>query len=375
MLAWGYLHDVSPTGSVERLVAAPLDTPEVVIDLEAVRENISHAAAIARARRVTLRPHTKTHKLPQIARMQLDAGAGGLMVAKLGEAETMAEAGLDHILVGFPLVGETKLRRLEALLDRGVSLSVVVDSLDVAKGLARLRRDLAVLLEIDTGLGRLGCLPGSVAVDVGRRIQELDGIVLKGVLTHEGHVYRQARCARECEELACEAASRMVDVAESLGVEIVSMGASATFRFTITCSGVTEVRPGTYVFNDLSQLTLGVCTRDEIAAVVVATVVARPERTRVVLDAGSKTLSSDRLNIPEAPPTFGLLWGGDGTVVRLSEEHGVVEVPAHSDLRVGDRVALIPNHVCPVINLADAVTVVDGGLVERWPVAARGKVH
>jgi D-serine deaminase-like pyridoxal phosphate-dependent protein len=360
---------------VDALLAAAPDTPEVVIDLAVVRRNIEHAAALAREHGVALRPHTKTHKLPQLARMQVDAGAGGIMVAKLGEAEVMADAGLDDVLVGYPLVGETKLRRLAALLDRGVRASVVVDSVEVADGIARLGRDVPALLELDTGLGRLGYRAGREAVDAGRHIQALDGLALRGVLTHEGQVYREAADVDNYERLAREAAKRCVEVAHELGLETVSMGATGTFRFTAACAGVTEVRPGTYIFNDLSQLSTGACTRDDVAAVVVATVVARPERTRAVIDAGSKTLTSDRLGVPDAPATFGRLWDDGGTVVRLSEEHGVLELAADSPLRVGDRVAVIPNHVCPVVNLADAVTVVDGDAVGRWPVAARGKVQ
>lgn len=360
---------------IGELLDAALDTPEVVVDLDVARSNIENASARARAGGVDLRPHAKTHKLPQLALRQVEAGAAGITVAKLGEAEIMADAGLDDILVGFPLVGGRKLARLEALLDRGVRISVTVDSVEVAEGLARLGRDLAVLLEIDTGLGRLGYRPGAEAVEAGRRIQALDGVVLRGVLTHEGHVYREARDVVEFEQLAREAARAAVEVGGELGLQTVSMGASGTFRFTAGYPGVTEVRPGTYVFNDLSQLAIGACERNEIAAVVVATVVARPERVRAVVDAGSKTLTSDRPNVPDAPATFGRLWDDDGTVVRVSEEHGVLEIPPTSPLRVGDRVAIVPNHICPVVNLADAVTVVEDGRVDRWPVAARGKVQ
>ena len=360
---------------IDELLEAAADTPEVVVDLGVARANIERAAALTRSHGVALRPHTKTHKLPQLARLQLGAGAAGIMVAKLGEAETMADAGLDDVLVGFPLVGDTKLRRLEALIDRGVRATVVVDSLEVAEGVARLRRDLPALLELDTGLGRLGYPPGEAAVEAGRRIQELDGIALRGVLTHEGHVYRRARDAADVERLTRDAAERCVAVARELGLREVSLGASGTFRFAVAQPGVTEVRPGTYVFNDLSLLAIGACELADVAAVIVATVVARPERTRVVVDAGSKTLTSDRLGVPDAPATFGRLWDDGGTVVRISEEHGVLEVPPSSPLRVGERVALVPNHVCPVVNLADAVTVVDGDRVERWPVAARGRVQ
>ena len=360
---------------VARLSDAAADTPEVVLDLERVRRNVDRAAALARERGVALRPHAKTHKMPQLAELQLAAGAAGITVAKLGEAETMVDAGITDVLIGFPIVGTTKLRRFEALLDGGARIRLTVDSVEVARGIAALGRDVAVLLELDTGLGRLGYTPGPAAVEAGERIRELDGISLEGVLTHEGHVYRQAVDEGGYEALARASCRAAVEVAQALDVTTVSMGATGTFRFAAGHPGVTEVRPGTYIFNDLSQVAVGACDPDDVAAVVVATVVARPEKTRIVIDAGSKTLTSDRPNVPDAPATFGALYGADGTLVRLSEEHGVLEIPRDAPVRVGDRVAVVPNHICPVINLADAVTVVDGNVVDRWPVAARGKVQ
>ena len=158
---------------------------------------------------------------------------------------------------------------------------------------------------------------------------------------------------------------------------VVSVGSAGTFRFAIRCPGVTEVRPGTYVFNDRSQIAQGAATDADLAAVIAATVVARPAPDRIVVDAGTKVLTSDRMLVSDPPATFGRVLGHDDwNLVRLSEEHGVLEIPASADVRIGDRVAIVPNHVCPTINLASAVTVVEGGRVAgRWPVAARGMVQ
>jgi D-serine deaminase-like pyridoxal phosphate-dependent protein len=370
---------------VAALVELVADTPELVLDLDTVRANIDRVAEQARAAGVTLRPHTKTHKLPQIARLQLEAGAVGVQVAKLGEAEVMADAGISDILVGYPLVGDRKLERLADLAGR-VSVSVTVDSEEVALGVARVARahglTIPVLLELDTGLHRLGVLPGPDAVDPAERMAALDGIELVGVFTHEGHVYTQARDAAEQERMTLEACSAAVDTARELrdrgiGAHVVSVGSAATFRYAIRCPGVTEVRPGTYVFNDRSQLAQGAAGPDDLAAFVVTTVVARPAANRIVIDAGTKVLTSDRMLVPDPPATFGSVHGHDDwDVVRLSEEHGVATVPPDATVRVGDRLAIVPNHVCPTINLANAVTVVEGGRVaDRWPVAARGLVQ
>jgi D-serine deaminase-like pyridoxal phosphate-dependent protein len=370
---------------VAALIAAAADTPELVLDLDVVRANVARAAAMAREAGVALRPHTKTHKLPQIALMQLAAGAVGVQVAKLGEAEVMADAGVTDILVGYPIVGGQKLARLAELAQR-VSISVTVDSDEVAAGLSRIASErglvLRALLELDTGMHRLGVLPGPEAVELAERVAALPGLELAGVFAHEGHVYVQGRDPAEKERLTFESCRAAVETAEEIrgrgiAAPVVSVGSAGTFRFAIRCPGVTEVRPGTYVFNDRSQLAQGSATDADLAAFTVATVVARPASDRVVVDAGSKVLTSDRMLVPDAPVSFGRVWGHDDwDLVRLSEEHGVLEVPPEADVAVGDRLAIVPNHVCPAINLASFVTVVEGGEVAgRWPVAARGLVQ
>jgi len=369
---------------VEALTELVEDTPEVVIDLDIVRANIARTAELAREAGVSLRPHTKTHKLPEIARIQVQEGAVGIQVAKLAEAEVMAAAGLDNILVGYPIVGEAKLARLVDLAER-VSISTTVDSQEVAAGVARAAADrgitIPVLLELDTGMHRLGVLPGSAAVELARRLSDLDGIEFAGVFAHEGHVYTQGRDLAEKERLTRESCALAVETAEAiraagLPAPVVSVGSAGTFRFAIRCAGVTEVRPGTYVFNDRSQLAQGAAGPEDLAVLAVTTVVSRPAPDRVVVDAGSKVLTSDRMLVPDAPLSFGAVFGHDDwDVVRLSEEHGVISVPPTAEVRVGDRLAIVPNHVCPAVNLANQVTVVEGGEpAGRWPVAARGMV-
>jgi len=362
------------------------DTPEVVVDLQRLRRNISRTASAAAERGIQLRPHTKTHKMPQVGALQIEAGARGIQVAKLSEAEVFAGAGFNDVFIGYPLVGARKLSRLVDLIQTTKArISVAADAVEVAAPIAEAAAHagvvVPVVIEVDTGMHRLGVVPGEPTLDLALRLTELDGIELAGLFAHEGHVYTQARSMDEKREMTRVACFELIETAElvrarGIPVPTVSVGSSGTFRFAIECEGVTEVRPGTYVFNDLSQLLQGAATAEELAAYVVVTVVGRPEATRVVIDAGSKVLTSDRLLTPDPAVTFGAAAGHPGAhIVRLSEEHGVLEVPPGADIRIGDRLAVVPNHICPVINLADGVSVVDDGiLADRWTVAARGRV-
>jgi D-serine deaminase-like pyridoxal phosphate-dependent protein len=266
-----------------------------------------------------------------------------------------------------------------------LKISVAADDLEVAIPIARAAAlaglTVPVVIEVDTGLQRLGVQPGRPTVELAARFAELDGVDVVGVFTHEGHVYTQARSMEEKRAMthaSCAALVETADLVRASGIPLatVSVGSSGTFRFAVECPNITEVRPGTYVFNDLSQLLQGAATPGDLAAFVVATVVGRPEATRAVIDAGSKVLTSDRLLTVDPGPTFGAVAGHPGAyVARLSEEHGLLEFPAPADLRIGDRVAIVPNHICPVVNLADSVSViVDGTFVERWEVSARGRV-
>jgi D-serine deaminase-like pyridoxal phosphate-dependent protein len=362
------------------------DTPEVAIDLRRLQANIAHAAAVAEAHGVRLRPHVKTHKMLQVASLQIGAGAVGIQVAKLGEAEVFAHAGFADIFIGYPLVGAQKIARLMQLLEgTDATISVATDSMEAGRPLAKAAAaaglQVPLLIEVDTGLRRLGVQPQE-ALDLARELAELDGIELAGLFTHEGHVYTDARSTEEKRAMTRAACAAVTETAERIradGIPLatVSVGSSGTFRFAVECENLTEVRPGTYVFNDLSQLLQGAATQADLAAFVIATVVGRPEANRAVIDAGSKVLTSDRLIVSDPEMTFGSVAGHPGaSVTRLSEEHGLVELPPNTDMRVGDRVAIVPNHICPVINLTDSVSVIaDGVFAERWLVAARGRVQ
>jgi D-serine deaminase-like pyridoxal phosphate-dependent protein len=357
-----------------------LPTPAVLVDLDRVERNIAAMAERARAAGVKLRPHAKTHKVLEIARLQRAAGAAGLTVAKTSEAEVFAGAGFDDLFLAFPVVGADKGRRLLALADR-VRLAVGVDSVEGARTLAGVFHDasrtLDVMLKVDVGFRRVGVEPAA-ASDCARRIADLPGLRLRGVFTFAGHSYSGetpgavADVGRAEGEILSGVGQALAR--DGLGPLEVSVGSTPTARHAMTVAGVTECRPGNYVYNDASQVSLGTCGLDDCGLTVAATVVSVPAPDRAVLDAGSKTLSTDPLR-PRAEG-YGWILGGKSRLARLSEEHGVVDVAPGETFRVGQRVRVLPNHSCVVANLHDFVTAVRGDRVEgRLRVAARGCVE
>ena len=367
-----------------RIVAGDqaLDTPLIAVDLDLLEHNIAEMAALAASHGVSLRPHAKTHKSPHIARMQLAAGAVGLTCAKLGEAEVLVEqGGVTDILIAYPIVGEIKIRRLLHLLDRA-RVIVAVDTHQAAAALSQAMsasdRTPDIYLEVNTGQDRAGARAGQEAVDLAVAISLLPGLRLAGVMTHEGHAGFSS--PDEIATVAQNAGRALVDTAERIrtqGIEVaqVSVGSTPASWFTPRVAGIAEMRPGTYVFHDNNAFRHGRISPDRCAARVVSTVVSRPAPDRAIIDAGSKALALDP---SPSHPGHGYIVGHPGApIARLSEEHGVVTLsPDERGFEVGDRVEIIPNHICPAVNLTDELTIVrDGHVVDRWPVAARGKVQ
>jgi D-serine deaminase-like pyridoxal phosphate-dependent protein len=357
-----------------------LSTPAVVVDLDVLERNISRMATRAREAGVHLRPHAKTHKCPEIGRLQRDAGAWGLSLAKVGEAEVFVKAGFDDLFVAYPVVGVDKGRRLLELSDRA-RLAVGVDSLEGARTLAEpfrsAGRTLDVMLKVDVGYGRVGVLPER-AVELALGVAELPGLHLRGVFTHAGHGYL-AESKAGVDEIARLEGARLVEAAgllraAGLPVDEVSVGSTPTAALAMRVAGVSECRPGNYVFHDASQVALGTCSVEDCALSIVATVVSVPAPERAVVDAGSKTLSSDPLR--PKPGGYGQVLGRASRIEKLSEEHGVIAVAPGEAFRVGERVRILPNHACVVANLHDRLIGVSGARVEATlDVAARGRVR
>ena len=362
-----------------------LPTPAVLVDHRRLLHNIDRVQQIASRAGMALRPHAKTHKSPVIAKWQIDRGAVGICCAKLGEAEVFADAGITDIRVPYP-VNPVHAARVLALMDRA-SMSIIVDHLEVARGWSNAMRAagcvLDVLVKVDVGFHRCGIDPDRGAVDVISSVAAMSGLRVRGLLSHAGHAYRAATvgeigaiAAREAEMLV---ALRERAAASGVSLDEISVGATPTLRFSATARGVTELRPGNYVYFDRTQITLGSASLEDCALTVLATVVSKPSADRIILDCGSKTLSSD-----PAPhvPGFGVVLTRDGSAIddslsidRLSEEHATVGVRGGTALEPGDRVRVLPNHACVVSNLVDEIRLVEGDrAVETLPVSARGKI-
>jgi len=361
---------------------ATLDTPALLIDLDIVRRNLERMQKKADECRVSLRPHIKTHKIPELAHLQLSLGAVGVTVAKVSEAEVMAEAGIEDIFIANQVVSEIKLNRLAAL-SKKVNLSVGLDSVSAAESLsavfAAAGLTIEYLIELNSGLNRCGVLPGRDVLELYQAVCGLPSLQFKGIFTHAGQVYGAASLA-EVIEVSRHESKIMVETAQSLeqagtSAEIVSVGSTPTMKVWEGYKGVNEIRPGNYIFHDAIQLSLGVATVEECALSIMATVISRPARERAVIDGGSKAFTSDRgAHGKEISSGFGIVLGKKATLARLSEEHGIISLDQGEDLEIGDRVRFIPNHACAVVNLFDrAYGIRKGEVVEEFKIAARGK--
>lgn len=355
-----------------------VDTPCLVLDLDRLDANIRRMAELVAAAGVALRPHAKTHKLIQVARRQLAASAAGLTVAKLGEAELLAEHGIDDLLIAYPVWGAGKWERL-CRLARRAEVRVGADSFPVFEGISNAAApqglSIPVRIEVDTGFGRCGVQSADEALALAHRLSKLGGVRLVGLMSFAGQTYAAGDHVRQA---AVDDAARLVEVATRLraaGFEVpeISVGSTPSAIHVDALQGITEIRPGTYVFSDRDQVQLGWGTLDGCALTVVATVVSHPICTRAVIDAGTKTFSSDRATTVDG---WGVIRGRpDWRIVSLNEEHGVLEVPA-GEAPIGTRVEVVPNHACGTLNMHDWVAAVQNGMVaEWWRVQGRGLIR
>lgn len=358
-----------------------IETPALLVDLDVLERNLRAMADLAKRAGVALRPHWKTHKCPEIARRQREHGAAGGTVAKPGEALAFLEAGFDDLLIASPVADPRKIRRV---LERAgnARVTVLVESSEGARlwgeGAARAANPVPVLLDVDTGMGRTGVAPGEDAVPLAHTLAAHPRLEFRGVMTHAGHAYG-AGSPEEIARIGRLEGERLVATAEAIraaGMDcpVVSVGSTPTVPHSAFVPGVTEIRPGNYAFHDAVQVALGVVPEDRCALTVLGTVTARPAADRVILDTGSKTLATDRA--PGDRKEFGHLAGNPSRKIGgLWEEHALIPAPEGSDLRMGDRVRVVPNHACVVVNLHDRLIAVRGDRVEAvWPVVARGRV-
>jgi D-serine deaminase-like pyridoxal phosphate-dependent protein len=354
-----------------------LDTPALVIDLDVMERNLARVADYAASANLRLRPHTKTHKSPALARRQLELGAAGISVAKTGEAEVMLSAEPKDLLVAYPIVGAQKIERLVRVAGK-TSVTLALDSLAAAEPLGRAAEAgdvrFNVLVEVDIGLGRVGVQPKD-APDLAQAIRKIPGLDWRGIAFYPGHIKdgNDARLA----ELSQTVAGLVHDFrAAGLEPEIVSGGSTPLLFRSHDVAGLNEIRPGTYIFNDLNTIASGACALEDCAASVLATVVSTAIPGQMIIDGGSKTFSSDRLSSGEGG--FGRLMEAPGAFFhRMMEEHGFVDLTkAERRFTVGDRVRVIPNHICVAVNLHEVCYGIRGGEVETcWKVEARGRLQ
>jgi D-serine deaminase-like pyridoxal phosphate-dependent protein len=356
-----------------------LDTPALVIDLDIMERNLQRAADYASEHGLRMRPHTKTHKIPALARLQIGMGATGVTVAKTTEGEVMLQAEPKELLVAYPVLGKDKMDRLVRLA-RETNVTVSLDSIVVARAISEAARaasvTIGVLLEIDAGLHRVGVTTGEALRQLALAVNCLPGLRLDGIAFYPGHIKQMGPLATvtllQVEETVQDALETLKHA--GLEVRIVSGGSTPALYQSHLIPSMNEIRPGTYIFNDRNTVLSGSCGWDDCAAHVITTVVSTSVPSRVILDGGSKTFSSDR----SAEPGFGVIVEApDAEFEKMNEEHGFVDPKRCTrKWQVGEKVRVIPNHICVAMNLQERVYGYRGEeVVEVWEVEGRGKLQ
>jgi len=353
-----------------------LDTPALLLDLDLFEANVAQAVAVCRQHGVNWRPHAKCHKSPDIGRRLIEAGAIGLTCAKLGEAEMFAAAGISDLLIANYLVGPQKIKRLVELRRKADPI-VIFDAFDqvlpISRAMAESGQRVRAILEIDIGLERAGVLPGKSAVELAKKVAELPGIEFVGVMGYEGHLLtlndQGEKASRICASL--NQLTETVQRLEAAGIRcpIVSCGGTGSLPFSVAHPGITELQAGGLIFMDAFYRYQCHLENFRFALTILVTVVSRPAPDRAIIDAGRKTM-----NMEIAMP---LVMGRDDiTVDRLSAEHGILKLgPAARDLKIGDRLELIPGYGDLTTVLHNQFFVLqDDKLVDIWPLTARGKL-
>lgn len=349
-------------------------TPAAIVDVATMAANLDRMAAYTTAHHLQLWPHTKTHKTPELAREQLTRGARGVTVATLHEAETMA-AVADDILIAYPPVGEPKLKRLRALADEK-RITVALDSLDTLAGLVASGARVSVLVEIDAGMHRVGVTSPEQAVAIARAATDATSLAYAGILFYPGHIREPVGEQRSVIDRTRWRLEQFIEALTAAGLapRRVSGGSTPTAEHSHFMEGVTEIRPGTYIFNDRTTAAIGACQWTDCAYTVLATVVSNAIDGQVAVDAGSKALSREEIRGANAPGFGALLDRPDVIVKALSEEHGLLDVSKTEwRPRIGERVRIVPNHVCVSVNLQPRLWLLrDSEIVGSYEVAARG---
>lgn len=358
---------------------ADLETPALVIDLDIMERNLSRAAEYAQKHNFRFRPHTKTHKIPALAKRQLALGAAGLTVAKTTEAEVMMSAAPEELLIAYPVVGAEKAARIARLAARTnvtVSLDNFVAARAISEAAARAGVEVGVLVEIDAGLHRVGVTTGEALRQLALEAARLPGLRFEGLAFYPGHIKHMDPVATVSLTAVERCLKDAIGTLERAGLHarIVSGGSTPALFQSHLVPSANEIRPGTYIFNDRNTVFSGACEWSDCAAYVLTTVASTSVQDRVILDGGSKTFSSDRTVVAG----FGrIVDAPDALFEKMNEEHGFVDTRGSSKKwRVGEKVRVIPNHICVAMNLHEKVYGCRGENVEEtWQVEGRGKLQ
>jgi D-serine deaminase-like pyridoxal phosphate-dependent protein len=354
-----------------------LETPALLVDKRKLLRNLQEMQELADRSGVELRPHTKTHKCSEIAKLQLKEGASGICVQKLGEAQVMAHSGIKDIFITNQVVEPTKIQRLVAIQENA-AVKVAIDSYENAMAIGKAAvlagQIVPVLLEVDSGLNRCGVPTGPVAVKFAEQVSRIKGLQLEGLMMYEGQFYNVADRAERYAQ-ARIVAKQLVDTAKAirksgLEVRVVSCGSTPTAAAVAEVPGVTEIQPGNYVFYDKMQIRINSAAREDCALHVLATVISAPAKRRIILDAGIKAFSYDYARFPDP---LGL---ARSKPVGISEEHLILHLGKNTPRpRIGQKFEFLPYHACTTVNMYDWLNIVrNGEIIDVYPVDGRGRL-
>lgn len=363
-----------------------LDTPSLIIDKNIMLSNIKFMQEIANRNKIKLRPHTKTHKMPKIAKIQINHGACGIAVAKIGEAEVMASNKIDDIFIANEIIGETKFKRL-AILAKTNNISFGIDNIEqiqqAQKVFEKYNTFANVLIEIEVGENRSGVIEREHFIQLLNEIKKNKNIKFKGIFSHDGNSYN-AQSIDQCISIAIEAQKRTLDFASiaqknNMKCEVVSYGSTPTlFNQAPIIEGITEIRPGTYIFMDASQAN-AINDISHCAVKVLSSIISKPTKERVILDVGAKGLTMQRRNQGICSTQGnGTIYNFKNTYIdKVFDEHAIINNEKFSNnVDVGDKVLIIPVHVCPVCNLYEKAYLIEGdNIVDEIEVSCRAKLQ
>jgi D-serine deaminase-like pyridoxal phosphate-dependent protein len=364
------------------MLVSEIETPAVIVDLDVMELNLSRMGKYCQSHNLKLRPHTKSHKIPELAKQQIANGASGITVAKIGEAEVMLNSGISDILIAYPLVGKVKAARLGEIAERA-AVTVSLDSIEAAQtiseGVSARNAKADILVELDVGFRRCGVANENEALVLAQRISELPGLSFKGLMFFPGQFVVGPTERSILLDQVNILLDRTIERFERARVPIstVSGGSTPTAYEGHRFHGVTEIRPGMYIFNDRNMVGVGVASVEDCALSVAVTVVSTSVTGRAIIDGGSKTFSSDRYLAGDGRG-FGIIREDPSAELEsFSEEHGHLNISNSThQYRVGDRLTIIPNHVCSTVNMHNQIYGARNGLVEEvWEVEGRGKVR